>query len=210
MRTEERGSLLAALALLVSLCPLSAFADWKADPAFQKASAHVRGAQQYEPGLQQALMTAVADQKGFKNQFEAEVWLLDMSGRLSRFIPDVNERLTFLRAVHREASRANLPPELVLAVIEVESRFDRFAVSRAGAQGYMQVMSFWVKEIGRPEDNLLQRDLNLRYGCAILRYYMDLEKNNVIDALARYNGSLGRYDYPNLVLGALNRRWFKG
>ena len=71
-------------------------------------------------------------------------------------------------------------------------------------------MSFWVKEIGRPEDNLLQRDLNLRYGCAILRYYMDLEKNNVIDALARYNGSLGRYDYPNLVLGALNRRWFKG
>jgi soluble lytic murein transglycosylase-like protein len=165
--------------------------------------------QQPDPELRKALTVAARDTQSFKDRFAAEVWLLDMSGRLTRFMPDVKERLDFLRAVHREATRANLQPELVLAVIEVESRFDRFALSRSGAQGYMQVMAFWVDEIGRPSDNLLQRDTNLRYGCTILRYYMDVERNNVINALARYNGSLGKYDYPNLVLRALNKRWYK-
>lgn len=161
-----------------------------------------------DPALRQALTQAVQD--NFQNRFEAEVWLLDMSGRLSRFMPEVNQRLDFLRAVHREARHVDLSPELVLAVIEVESRFDRFAISRSGAQGYMQVMKFWVDEIGRPNDNLLQRDVNLRYGCTILRHYLDVERGNVINALARYNGSLGRYDYPSLVLKALNQRWNKG
>ena len=171
---------------------------------------HAQGkSQEPDPGLRKALASAARDKQSFKERFAAEIWLLDMSGRLTRFMPDVKERLDFLRAVHREANRAGLQPELVLAVIEVESRFDRFALSRSGAQGYMQVMKFWVEEIGRPNDNLLQRDTNLRYGCTILRYYMDVERNNVINALARYNGSLGKYDYPNLVLKALKRRWYK-
>jgi soluble lytic murein transglycosylase-like protein len=164
---------------------------------------------QADPGVRAALIQAVRQSDSFGDHFEAQVWLLDMSTRLQRYIPDAGERLDFLRAVHREAKRANLPPELVLAVIDVESRFDRFAVSRSGAQGYMQVMKFWVKEIGRPEDNLLRRDDNLRYGCTILRHYLDVEKNNVYRALGRYNGSLGRSEYPNLVLNALIKRWYK-
>lgn len=163
-----------------------------------------------DPALREALTEAAAADSALPGRFATEVWLLDMSGRLARFMPDSTERLAFLHAVHREASRANLQPELVLAVIEVESRFDRFALSRSGAQGYMQVMKFWVEEIGNPEHNLLQRDTNLRYGCTILRYYLDVERGNVVNALARYNGSLGKYDYPNRVLKALNQRWHKG
>ncbi len=177
-------------------------------PALAQGPSKIKG-EDPDPGLRKALASAARDNQSFKDLFSAEVWLLDMSGRLTRFMPDVKERLDFLRAVHREANRAGLQPELVLAVIEVESRFDRFALSRSGAQGYMQVMKFWVDEIGRPDDNLLQRDTNLRYGCTILRYYMNLERNNVVNALARYNGSLGKYDYPNLVLKALKRRWYR-
>ncbi|HLS98400.1 MAG TPA: transglycosylase SLT domain-containing protein, partial [Porticoccaceae bacterium] len=109
----------------------------------------------------------VAD--SFEDRYDAEVWLLDKSTELARFIPDKPKRLEFLRKVHREASRAGLSPEVVLAVIEVESRFDPYAVSTAGALGLMQVMPFWKNEIGRPEDNLINVDVNLRYGCTILK-----------------------------------------
>jgi len=109
--------------------------------------------------------------------------------------------------VHSEATRANLPPELVLALIQVESRFDRYAISSAGAQGLMQIMPFWLKEIGHPGDNLFRPSTNLRMGCTILRYYMDKEKGNLTRALARYNGSLGSFRYPNLVFQALRTRW---
>jgi soluble lytic murein transglycosylase-like protein len=177
--------------------------------ALSFAPAPAAYAEQIDPGVRGALVKAVHHPSGFHDRFEAQVWLLDMSTRLQRYMPDAQERLEFLQVVHREARRANLPPELVLAVIDVESRFDRFAVSRAGAQGYMQVMKFWVKEIGRPEDNLLRRDENLRYGCTILRHYLDVERNDVYRALARYNGSLGKPDYPNLVLNALIKRWYK-
>lgn len=160
-----------------------------------------------DPALRAALMAAVNAAESFEHRFDAEVWLLDMSERLRRFKPDDAERLEFLRLVHAEATRARLSPELVLAVIEVESRFDRFAISSAGAQGYMQVMPFWLKELGRPDDNLFHPQTNLRYGCTILRHYLDREKGNLLPALARYNGSYGQTWYPARVSRALTGRW---
>ena len=119
------------------------------------------------------------------------------------------ETLRLLREIHYEASRANLYPELVLAVIEVESNFNQFAISHAGALGLMQVMPFWLKEIGRPNDNLFNLKTNLRMGCTILRYYLDMEKGDLTQALARYNGSKGSSRYSNKVFAALNKRWRK-
>ncbi|MAA73207.1 MAG: transglycosylase [Salinisphaeraceae bacterium] len=161
-----------------------------------------------DPELRQALVNAVGQADSFANRFEAEVWLLDMSTRLARRLPDAERRLTLLRAVHREAALAGLKPELVLAVIHVESAFNRFAISSAGARGLMQVMPFWMDEIGRPEDNLFDLDTNLRYGCTILRFYLDKEDGNLSRALARYNGSLGQYWYPARINTALRRHWY--
>ncbi|TNF35943.1 MAG: lytic transglycosylase domain-containing protein [Gammaproteobacteria bacterium] len=154
------------------------------------------------------LRTTINQATSFEDRFHAEVWLLDMSTRLQRFLPDPQERLNFLKAVHREATQAGLKPDLVLAVIEVESRFDRYAVSRVGAQGLMQVMPFWKYEIGRPDDNLTDMDTNLRYGCHILKYYLDKENGHLGRALARYNGSLGKTWYSERVLVAWKDRWF--
>lgn len=159
--------------------------------------------------LKERLITAMADSTDGFDRFDAEVWLVDMSARLAPLLPDQEERLTLLKHLHFEARRANLHPELVLAVIEVESRFDRWAISRAGAQGLMQVMPFWLKEIGRPDDNLFNLQTNLRFGCTILRYYLDMEKGDLGPALARYNGSLGSTRYPNKVVTALNKRWYR-
>ncbi|MGQ0503385.1 MAG: lytic transglycosylase domain-containing protein [Panacagrimonas sp.] len=163
-----------------------------------------------EPELRALLTQAIADADSFGDRFEAEVWLSDMSGRLRRYIKSDAERLEFLRLLHGEAQRARIPPELALAVIEVESRFDRFAISSAGAQGYMQIMPFWLKEIGGAQDNLFHARTNLRMGCTILRFYLDRERGNLVNALARYNGSYGKPRYPELVLNALNRRWYRG
>lgn len=160
-----------------------------------------------DPALRAALMAAVTEADSFPHRFDAEVWLLDMSVRLQRYLPDDAERFEFLRLVHAEARRARLSPELVLAVIDVESRFDRYAISHAGALGLMQVMPFWLKELGRPDDNLFNVQTNLRYGCTILRHYLDREKGNLLPALARYNGSYGRPQYPALVTRALSARW---
>ena len=160
-----------------------------------------------DPALKQRLVEALADGPGFKDRFDAEVWLTDMSHRLGGRIDDSRRRLELLRRVHREATRAHLQPELVLAVIQVESNFDRYAISESGARGLMQIMPFWLKEIGHPKDNLFDTDTNLRMGCTILRYYLDVEKGNLVRALARYNGSLGRDTYPNRVFEALRRRW---
>ncbi|CAA0094245.1 Uncharacterised protein [Zhongshania aliphaticivorans] len=166
--------------------------------------------QQERDELRIYLKQAIANASSFKDRFDAEVWLFDMSGRMSRFIKDPQERLIFLRSVHREASAANLSPELVLALIEVESYFDRFAVSHAGAQGLMQIMPFWKKEIGRPNDNLTHADTNLRYGCQILQFYIQKEKGNLHRALARYNGSLGKNWYPDRVFDRWRRHWYNG
>jgi soluble lytic murein transglycosylase-like protein len=135
----------------------------------------------------------------FADRFDAEVWLVDMSGRLSRYVKDSQQRLELLRAIHASATEAGLPPELVLAVIEVESHFDRFAISRVGAQGMMQVMPFWKDEIGRPDDNLTINATNLEYGCRILQFYLQREKGHLHRALARYNGSVGSRVYSDKV-----------
>ena len=162
-----------------------------------------------DPELRTRLKQAAADSPSFVDRFDAEVWLTDMSGRLAPQVPDSEERILILKTVHAEATRVDLPPELVLAVIDVESNFDRLAVSHAGAAGLMQVMLFWRKEIGRPDDNLVDIGTNLRYGCTILRYYMDRESGDLQRALARYNGSVGKRWYPDRVLTRLSSKWFQ-
>jgi len=172
------------------------------------------GAQQYEPladSVRSRLSRLVADKAvpamAFRSSSDAQRWLAEMDARLERRIPDRKQRLELLRTVHYEATRARLDPQLVLGVIEVESGFRKYAVSRAGARGYMQVMPFWVKLIGQPGHNLFHLRTNLAYGCAILRFYLDMEKGDYFRALGRYNGSLGQPDYPNLVLAAWRGRW---
>jgi soluble lytic murein transglycosylase-like protein len=132
-----------------------------------------------------------------------------MSARLETRMPNHAERVALLRKVHHEATRANLAPELVLAVIDTESGFDRFAISTAGARGLMQIMPFWLEEIGRPGDNLFQVATNLRFGCTILRYYIDKENGDLAKGLARYNGSVGSVRYSNRVLDRLRKTWFR-
>ncbi len=172
------------------------------------------GNQMYEPladSVRQRLSRMVSDKAPaslhFRSSQDAQRWLEAMEKRLVRRIPDRQQRLELLRAVHYEATRAGLDPQLVLGLMEVESGFRKYAVSRAGARGYMQVMPFWVKLIGQPDHNLFQRRTNLAYGCTILRHYLDVEKGDYFRALGRYNGSLGKAEYPNSVLAAWKGRW---
>jgi soluble lytic murein transglycosylase-like protein len=160
-----------------------------------------------DPVLKELLKRAASETTSFDDAFDAWVWLADMSRRLQKKIPVADARVGFLKSVHREALRAGLRPELVLAVIETESNFDRFAISSAGARGLMQIMPFWLEQIGRPDDNLFDLDTNLRYGCTILRYYLN-EEGDRRRALARYNGSPGRNHYPARVFELWNTRWF--
>ena len=159
--------------------------------------------------LRALLVEAISQADSFEDRFDAEVWLTDMSMRLSGVVNDPEERVEILRQVHQEATRAALDPELVLAVIQVESNFERFAISSAGAQGLMQVMPFWLDEIGRPGDNLFHIRTNLRLGCTILRHYLEKEKGHLSRALARYNGSTGQTWYPVRVFKALRTRWYR-
>jgi soluble lytic murein transglycosylase-like protein len=172
------------------------------------------GAQQYEPladSVRARLSQQIADRGVaaiyFRSSSDAQRWLAAMDARLANRMPDRKQRLELLRTVHYEATRARLDPQLVLGVIEVESGFRKYAVSRAGARGYMQVMPFWVKLIGQPGHNLFHLRTNLAYGCAILRFYLDMEHGDYYRALGRYNGSLGQPEYPNLVLAAWRGRW---
>ena len=158
--------------------------------------------------MRATLMKAINSSDSFTDRFDAEVWLTDMSGRLESRVKDPEESLTILRQVHYEASRANLDPELVLALINVESNFDRFAISSAGARGLMQIMPFWLDEIGRPNDDLFNINTNLRFGCTILNIYLKREKGDMRKALARYNGSVGKNWYPQRVYKALRTRWY--
>lgn len=173
---------------------------------------HAMTSDKPDSDLRAALITAVSEAKSFEDKFDAEVWLMDMSHRLKRYrkMKDDNVRLELLRMVHQEATKVGLQPELILSLIQVESAFDRFALSYVGAQGYMQVMPFWKNEIGRSEDNLMDTRTNLRYGCTILKHYLDREKGNLIRALARYNGSLGKTKYPEKVFKAWDKHWFVG
>jgi soluble lytic murein transglycosylase-like protein len=178
------------------------------------AAGALAGDQRYEPlsaSVQAALHRSVADQASprlaFESPTEGAAWLEAMSRRLEKRIPDRDEREDFLTTVHYEATRAGLDPQMVLGVIQVESAFRKYAVSKAGARGYMQVMPFWLKLIGQPTHNLFAMRTNIAYGCAILRHYLDIEKGDYFRALGRYNGSLGKPEYPNLVLAAWKGRW---
>jgi soluble lytic murein transglycosylase-like protein len=176
------------------------------------------GNQVYEPlaasvqaSLQRAISDRAAPHLAFAHSQDADAWLGEMSRRLEKRMPDARERTEFLTTVHYEASRAGLDPQLVLGVIQVESNFRKYAVSSAGARGYMQVMPFWVDLIGVSDHNLFHLRTNLRYGCVILRHYLDLEGGNLFRALGRYNGNLGDPEYPNLVLTAWRGSWsYKG
>ncbi len=190
------------LGLLLGLSGAAGYAEPAIGPAAQDAPTP-------DPQLRQLLAQAAAEAQSFSDRFHAEVWLMDMSTRLARQMPDTGERLELLKLVHLEASRANLAPELVLAVIDTESNFDRFAISVAGARGLMQVMPFWLDEIGRPDDNLFHVQTNLRMGCTILRFYLDRENGSLTKGLARYNGSVGKYWYPRRVLSKLNDKWYR-
>lgn len=157
--------------------------------------------------LRLLLIKAINDSHSFNDRFDAEVWLVDMSARLAPRVPDAEKRISMLKQIHYEATRAGLYPELVLAVIDVESNFNRYAISRSGAMGLMQVMPFWLNEIGKPGDNLFDLKTNLRLGCTILHYYLGKEKGDLTRALARYNGSRGSYRYTKKVYHALDARW---
>ena len=157
--------------------------------------------------MQQSISDQPIQQTVFSQDVQAQAWLKHMSQRLKSRIPDAESREDFLRTVHYEASRAGLEPELVLGLIQVESGFKKYAVSSAGARGYMQVMPFWTKSIGLPEHNLFHLRLNLRYGCTILRHYLEIEQGDLYRALGRYNGSLGQSQYPQSVLNAWHKNW---
>lgn len=177
--------------------------------------------QALDPELREAFISAVENTDSFADRFDAEVWLVDMDTRLRPFLTDADRRLQILQAVHREASRTGLAPELVLSVIEVESRFDNYAISYASALGLMQIMPFWLDEIkkldayknlvdaGRLNDNLFDINTNIWFGCTILKHYLQVEKGNIWKALARYNGSVGKNWYPARVFRARDRHWYK-
>lgn len=157
--------------------------------------------------LREKLKTTIAQASSFTDKYEAEVWLVQKSTVLARFIKDPERRLHLLKEVHKAAKQVGLPPEFVLAVIHIESAFDPYAVSRVGAQGIMQVMPFWKKEIGREADNLINMETNLQYGCTILKHYLDKENGHWANALARYNGSYGRYTYSHKVIKVWSTYW---
>jgi len=172
------------------------------------------GAQVYEPlsaSVQAGLQSAVSDQAvpflAFETMRDARAWLNAMSKKLVKRMPDRVQREEFLVTVHYEAKRAGLDPQMVLGLIQVESNFRKYAVSRAGARGYMQVMPFWTRLIGSRGQNLFHLRTNLRYGCVILKHYLDVESGNVFRALGRYNGSLGKAEYPNMVVRAWRNDW---
>jgi len=194
--------------LVGSVCPL-ALALFLAAPGMAHA-----GAQVYQPlsaSVRASLNKSVADHSvpflAFGSEAEARLWLTAMSKRLASRIIDRLEREEFLVTVHYEAKRAGLDPQLVLGLIQVESNFRKYAVSRASARGFMQVMPFWVQLIGRRDDNLFHLRTNLRYGCVILRHYLDMENGDLYRALGRYNGSLGKPQYPTQVVRAWQRDW---
>jgi soluble lytic murein transglycosylase-like protein len=184
--------------------------------AFSAGSAW-SGAQMYEPlsaSVKSQLSKAVADtavkSAAFAESPGVQAWLTEMSRRLERRIPDAEYRQDFLNTVHYESIRAGLDPEMVLGLIEVESGFRKYAVSSATAQGYMQIMPFWIKVIGKPEHNLFHLRTNLRYGVTILRHYIDIERGDLFRALGRYNGSLGKPEYPSAVYAAWRKKYTYG
>ena len=169
--------------------------------------AHAQKFSTPDPALVALVQQAEDDKSDFTDKYDQQVWLTDMSLRLADIVPDPDERLKLLKMIHAEASRAQLPPQLVLALIQVESKFDPYAVSHAGAVGLMQIMPFWLKLIGRADDSLVHAKTNLRMGCTILKYYLGKSHGDIREALQRYNGATVGIDYSDSVLKALSRKW---
>ena len=168
-----------------------------------------RADQQRDPELKSLLQKIIGDADCFADKYDAEVWHKAMEPRLRRFVASHEERISILDHVYCEARRdpaLKLPPDLVMALIEVESRFDPWAVSRAGAVGLMQVMPFWPDELG-VRNQLVRVAPNIRMGCEILRFYLRAENHDWPRALARYNGSVGRRAYPELVMARWQHAW---
>ena len=163
--------------------------------------------QQRDAALGPLLQKALRDGKCFDDKFDRAVWFAAMEPRLQRIIHDDSERTVILEQVQCEAKRLQLPPGLVMAVIDVESRFDRWATSSTGAVGLMQVMPFWPRQLGMNNSQLVEIPHNIRMGCTILKYYLERERGDYVRALARYNGSLGRRNYSDQVLVRLANRW---
>ena len=178
-----------------------------AQPAHAGAQREEKLSASMRASLQRSLADTAVTRTAFRNPADEAAWLKEMSRRLAKRMPDETERIEFLTTLHWEASRAGVDPQLMLGLIQVESGFRKYAVSPVGARGYTQVMPFWVKLIGTPDHNLFQLRTNLRYGALILRHYIDMEKGDLYRALGRYNGSLGRPEYPTLVFGAWKRHW---
>lgn len=190
----------APLALLVTTLLLT-------PPVFAGAQREEALSASARASLQKSLADTAVPRTAFRNPADEAAWLKEMSQRLARRMPNEAERLEFLTTLHWEASRAGLDPQLMLGLIQVESGFRKYAMSPVGARGYTQVMPFWIRTIGNPDHNLFQLRTNLRYGALILRHYIDIERGDLYRALGRYNGSLGRAEYPNLVVGAWKRFW---
>ena len=166
--------------------------------------------QQRDPELRAVVQDAITHADCFVDKFDSEVWFKLMEPKLRRAVKDREDRLRIVNAAYCEANRTDaqrLPPGLIMAVIDVESRFDRWAVSSAGAVGLMQVMPFWPRQLGMTNQELVRVPQNLRMGCTILKFYLDRERGDYTRALARYNGSVGRRNYADLVLERLSRRW---
>ena len=188
-----------AIALALLLVPLHALGGNQIE---EKLSDSVRA--QLQAAIADRAVPTISFSSGAEN---AHKWLFEMGNRLQRRMPDRKTRIEFLKTVYYEASRNGLDPQMVLGLIQVESGFRKYAVSGAGARGYMQVMPFWIKSIGAPSHNLFALRTNLRYGCVILRHYLNIENGDYFRALGRYNGSLGRPEYPNAVNAAWQGPW---
>jgi len=173
--------------------------------AFAGAQAEEQLSASVRAGLSASLSDQAAPEPIFPSVAAKTAWLSDRAALLAKRMPEIEDRVTFLKTVYYEATRAGLDPELVLGLIQTESNFRKYAVSSVGARGYMQVMPFWVQSIGRPSDNLFHLRTNLRYGCSILRHYLDMERGNLFLALGRYSGSRGQAAYPNLVLASWSK-----
>ncbi|HSN17598.1 MAG TPA: transglycosylase SLT domain-containing protein [Gammaproteobacteria bacterium] len=180
-------------------------------PCAVQAATHARShvtLTQPDPQLVALVQKATDDQADFRDDYDRQVWLSTMSLRMLDLVPDSKERTQLLTMIHAEATRAQVPPQLVLALVQVESKFDAYAVSRVGAVGLMQIMPFWLKLIGHPDDSLVHAKTNLRMGCTILKYYLVKSHGDIREALQRYNGATVGIDYSDAVLKALSNRWY--
>ncbi len=201
-RTESAGLI---TRMRRCLCLPTALCLFAGATALVNTAARADG--QLDPEIRSVVARAIAEGECFTDKFDAEVWYKLMEPRVRRYVKDKQERMEILRHVYCEARAHELPAELVLAVIDVESAFNTWAVSSAGAQGLMQVMPFWPEQLGMKRHQLMKVQPNIRMGCAILRHYYQRERKDVRRALARYNGSIGRREYPDKVISRWTSKW---